>query len=231
MERDLAMIKLVIFDLAGTTVQDGEGLVAQELQAALSEFGYSIPLHEVTATMGIPKKVAIQQLAGPEAPIEAIHHSFQHRMIQTYRCDPDIREIEGVSDLFRTLHEANILVAVDTGFDRETVEALFSRLNWEGLVDGSICSDEVERGRPFPDMAIALMDRLGTVPETTAKVGDTPNDLAEGHAAGCLLNIGVTYGTHSKEQLSLFPHTHLVDTIQELTMLLVKAEAPSLERT
>jgi phosphoglycolate phosphatase-like HAD superfamily hydrolase len=54
-----------------------------------------------------------------------------------------------------------------------------------------------------------------------AKVGDTPSDLQEGRAAGCGLVIGVTNGSHTREQLEPHPHTHLIDNLRELPGLLL----------
>jgi phosphoglycolate phosphatase-like HAD superfamily hydrolase len=89
------------------------------------------------------------------------------------------------------------------------------------LIDATISSDEVARGRPYPDMIQDLMNRLGVEdPQRVAKVGDTPADLEEGRNAGCGLVIGVTAGTHSREQLERYPHTHLIETIAELPALL-----------
>jgi phosphoglycolate phosphatase-like HAD superfamily hydrolase len=66
-----------------------------------------------------------------------------------------------------------------------------------------------------------LMRRLGDVdPAGVAKVGDTPADLQEGRNAGRGLVIGLTEGTHSREQLECHPHTHQIDSVKELPALL-----------
>jgi phosphoglycolate phosphatase-like HAD superfamily hydrolase len=92
-------------------------------------------------------------------------------------------------------------------------------MGWEraSLIDASITSDEVSRGRPAPDMIQELMRRLGiTDPARVAKVGDAPADLQEGTNARCGWVIGVTEGTHTRAQLELFPHSHLVRNVGEL---------------
>ena len=48
----------------------------------------------------------------------------------------------------------------------------------------------------------------------------TPADLLEGANAGCGMIVGVTEGTHTREQLQLFPHTHLIGSVAELPALL-----------
>jgi phosphoglycolate phosphatase-like HAD superfamily hydrolase len=74
-----------------------------------------------------------------------------------------------------------------------------------------------------------LMQQVGCQdPSQVIKIGDTPSDLHEGTNAGCRLVIGVTYGTHTREQLQPHPHTHLVDSVEELHTLLLMMLASSL---
>ncbi len=56
--------------------------------------------------------------------------------------------------MFQTLHRAGILVALNTGFDRSITQVILDRLGWSNSrsIDATICSDEVPRGRPHPDM-------------------------------------------------------------------------------
>ncbi len=56
-----------------------------------------------------------------------------------------------------------------------------------------------------------------------AKVGDTPSDLQEGIAAGCGWVIGVLNGSHSREELEVYVHTHLVDSICDVPALVLTA--------
>jgi phosphoglycolate phosphatase-like HAD superfamily hydrolase len=84
-----------------------------------------------------------------------------------------------------------------------------------------VTSDEVERGRPHPEMIRQLMKDVGVAdPQRVAKVGDTSADLLEGKNAGCGLNIGVTQGSSTRQQLEQFPHDHLIGSVAELPGLL-----------
>jgi phosphoglycolate phosphatase-like HAD superfamily hydrolase len=65
---------------------------------------------------------------------------------------------------------------------------------------------------------------VGLNAEEVAKVGDTPADLEEGHHAGCGLVIGVAQGTHTREQLAAFAHTHLIGSVAELPAILGLSE-------
>ncbi len=145
------------------------------------------------------------------------------RSIDFYAHDPSVREVPGAGRVFELLKRAGIKVGLNTGFSRAITDVILGRLGWahSHLVDATICSDEVKRGRPHPDMILALMNRFRmTEARRVAKVGDTPVDLEEGSRAGCGLIVGVTGGTHTRAQLELFPHTYLIETIAEFPPLL-----------
>jgi phosphonatase-like hydrolase len=222
-------IRLVIFDMAGTTVHDDNG-VNRSLRSSLEAAGLTVQPADVNTVMGLPKREALRRLiersclASELLPrIELIHADFAARMRSFYASDPSVREVTGASVIFRWLHQAGIAVAVNTGFSRDIAQIILDRLGWERdqLIDASVTSDEVGRGRPHPDMIRYVMRRLGIAnAEEVAKVGDTPADLEEGHHAGCGLVIGVTQGTHTREQLADFPHTHLMGSVAELPAVL-----------
>lgn len=224
-------IELVIFDLAGTTVKDNYD-VPRILQLTLAKFDTYVTLEEAVEVMGLPKPIAIRQMLEKYSDdliminretIDAIHKVFISEMIAFYRHDQSVGEKEGVSETFRLLKENGIKVAVDTGFDRLITDVLLDRLGWvkEQLIDESITSDEVLRGRPFPDMINKLMEKTGVKdPARVAKIGDTTSDLMEGNAAGCGLVIGVTTGAFPKHILEEAEHTHLISSIPEVLPIL-----------
>ncbi len=89
------------------------------------------------------------------------------------------------------------------------------------MLDATVASDEVPRGRPHPDLLLRAMQLTGCAdPRRVAKVGDTPADLAEGTAAGCGFVVGVTTGSHTRDELLAHPHTHLIDALDELWTIL-----------
>jgi FAD dependent oxidoreductase TIGR03364/phosphonatase-like hydrolase len=226
--RGKSMVELVVFDMAGTTVYDGDA-VNRCLRDALGAAGLTVTPEQVNAVMGLPKPESIRRLIEASSLAErlrhrgtAIHADFVARMHRFYQSDPEVYEIPGASETFARLRQAGIKVTLDTGFSRDIVRALLDRLGWEarGVIDASIASDEVPRGRPHPDMIRRLMAQFRIDdPARVAKVGDTPADLYEGQNAGCGWIIGVTEGTHTRAQLEPHPHTHLIGTIVELPAL------------
>lgn len=221
------MIKLAVFDIAGTTVEDPGG-VATCFEASLASAGFSRDRSAVNAVMGIPKPTAISQLIGqPEnsAIVQQIHADFRDRMMSYYQHDPNVRPISGAAEAFRLLRESGISVALDTGFDRAIVNVILDRLGWgDDLLDATVASDEVESGRPSPDMIFRAMKLTGVdLALHVAKVGDTASDLLSGSAAGCRYVIGVTSGAQTRTELVGHPHTHIVSTVADVAPIIARA--------
>ncbi|QHT65428.1 phosphonatase-like hydrolase [Rhodocytophaga rosea] len=234
-------IKLVVFDMAGTTIQDKDN-VHTALQKAFEIEGIRVSRDDANQVMGYPKPVAIRELLRQkltdetykdESYITHIHSNFLKEMISFYETSPDVQEKEGVQETFETLRKNHVKIAIDTGFDRSIANAVLNRVGWQekGLIDASITSDEVEKGRPYPDMIFRAMKLTGVenVAEV-AKVGDTASDLQEGNAAGCTYVIGVTTGAFTREALQSEPHTHLIEKLPELLAILELDKTPAGKR-
>jgi phosphonatase-like hydrolase len=219
--------RLAVFDVAGTTVLDGDAVV--ECLLAVLEKRMPMSRQQAVEVMGLPKPVAIRQLlvaAGDvsdqalAAAVDDAYAEFRHTMIERYRSGP-LAPVEGAEQVFSALQQAGVRVALDTGFSRDILDTVLERLGWkEGIIDFSLASDEVERGRPYPDLihrAMALADVAA--PSSVIKIGDTPSDLEEGLAAGCGLVVGVTYGTHTHQQLAR-PGVTLIDNLPALLPLI-----------
>ncbi len=63
------------------------------------------------------------------------------------------------------------------------------------------------------------------------KVGATPADLAEGTIGRCGAVVGLTSGSHGRDELVLRPHTHLVDRMVSLldVLALLDCSMPAIE--
>jgi phosphonatase-like hydrolase len=221
--------QLVVLDMAGTTVRDDDA-VHNCLQEALAAGNCAATRDEINQVMGLPKPLAIEQLLtrlSPTGPtrerVEAIHEDFLRRMIHYYETDPRVEPMPGAAATLRSLKTSGILIALDTGFSRPIVNTILKRLGWQdGFLDATVASDEVARGRPHPDLILKAMELTRVKePGCVAKVGDTPADLLEGTAAGCGLVVGVTNGSHRKEELQAYPHTHLLRDLSELPELIL----------
>jgi len=229
----MSAIKLVVFDIAGTTVSD-KGNVAHSFISAFRDFGFEIPLEEVKRVMGFRKIDAIAILLDKFAPaqkgdemlIDRIHTHFIDVMIAFYKDDEELSPLPHAQGLFTSLHKKGIKVALNTGFTRSITDAILHRLRWDSRnkdIDRVICSDEVPQGRPSPDMINTLISELGIAsPAEVLKVGDTEVDVEEGRNAGCGIVVSVTTGAYTRQQLEKYHPDYIIDDLQQLLPIIEK---------
>ena len=220
-------IKLIVFDIAGTTVKDDQD-VTKAFRAALRKFNYEVPLELIDPLMGYEKNLAIRQILRLHEHNDAkittelvgkIHEAFVKQMIEHYKSAPGIEALPNVEETFGKLHNLGVKIAINTGFSKDIADTIINRLQWKerGLIDFSIGSDEVELGRPHPYMIQKLMAESGIEkPAEVAKVGDTEVDVREGQNAGCKYVIGVTTGTFARNELEKYNPTHIIDDIAQV---------------
>jgi phosphonatase-like hydrolase len=219
-------IKLVVFDMAGTTIEDSDN-VHGALINGFKKYNYTIDREDANSVMGYPKPVAIRMLLEGKFKykdhigdlVANIHKAFVAEMIDFYKTDPAVKAKRNAEETFKQLRAKGIKVCIDTGFSRDIADTIIERLQWnkQGLLDISVTSDEVNNGRPYPDMIFKAMRDLNiTTADEVAKVGDTVSDLKEGNGAKCKYVIGITTGAYTREELEKEPHTHLVDDLLEV---------------
>jgi phosphoglycolate phosphatase len=210
--------RLVVFDMAGTTVEDG-GQVPAAFTASLAAHGIAITPDQVSKVRGASKRQAIRSLVGDDERATQIYAAFQQDLAARYRTD-GVKAITGAADAFAALRARSIKVALTTGFDRDITTLLVAALAWQSAVDTVVCGDDVTQGRPAPDLIHRAMANAGvTDPSQVATVGDTALDLEAGAAAGVGWNVGVLSGAHGRDALERSPHTHILGSVADLRPL------------
>jgi phosphoglycolate phosphatase len=219
---DSTSIELVVFDIAGTTVQD-IGFVERAFLSVAAEHGLGLDSAWIKPRMGVNKLAVMREAlecgrSGTAATAEELASSFENAIDREVESGA-APALPGAAELIRDLQAAGVRVAFTTGFSRKTALHVLEVAGLEG--DAIVASDEVAKGRPAPDLVFESMRRTG-VPRAAnvAVVGDTPSDLGCGTAAGASLVVGIGHGTHSLTELSHHPHTDLVPDLYSLRELL-----------
>ena len=219
-------IKLLVSDMAGTTVRD-DGIVESSFTDAIAQFGlhpggaeFDDALHVVRTTMGMSKLVVFNMILGDEMTAIRATAAFEEAIATRIEAG-ELAALPGAEDTLRSLREQGMLIALTTGFGNETRELVLDALGWKDLADLTLSPGHGLRGRPHPDMALSALIRLGVDDvREMATVGDTASDLLAGWRSGAGVVAGVLTGAHDRATLSAAPHTHILDSILDLPPVL-----------
>jgi phosphonatase-like hydrolase len=222
-------IKLVVFDMAGTTVNENN-LVYKTVQKVINQEGFSISLDEVLQHgAGKEKHKAITDVLTActtnidvAAIADKAFGNFKTTLESAYD-EAQISTFVGMQDFFDTLRKHDIKIVLNTGYDSKTANKLLEKLNWKvgSQIDALITSDDVVNGRPNPDMIQMAMTRFGiTDPAHVLKAGDSEIDIMEGKNSGCAITVGVLSGAQNREQLQAANPDYILNNVMEIESIL-----------
>ena len=238
----MSQIRLIVFDLAGTTVVD-DNMVVKGLHQAATESGLKVKLDELQPFTGTNKLHLFQFMLSREKEghlslrdferydfsdkqdeARKIFRRYAEIMINHYQ--QHARAIPGAEETFRWCRKHGIKVATVTGFHRDISNAIIKSLKWKdrNLIDLAVDVESTNgAGPPAPFMIFYAMEKLGIKSEQEViKVGDTPADLLSGINAGVRGNIGVLTGSNSEKTLRQYKPTHIIPSVKDLPGLLEK---------
>lgn len=131
----------------------------------------------------------------------------------------DICLFSGVSEVISRLKRQNYKICVASSNPFITVHTICTNCDLE--IDACIGVDEIEHGKPAPDMILAAASRLGLAPSECLVVGDSPYDIRAAKAAKCRI-IAVLTGGHSLESLQKEGPDFILQSITEIEDILEK---------
>ncbi len=219
-------IELIIFDIAGTLIEDHDEVASAFLEALRANH-IEISDDEIKEWKGGAKREVITHFVERQFGrcrnlplIDRTYNEFCFRLEEKFSAG-GIVPITGALDTLIWARERGYKLATTTGFYREVRDRILDNLQWRDHFDAHVCSDDVAHGRPAPDMIQRAMQLCNVSdPKTVVTVGDTPLDLQSGTRADCGWVIGVLTGTHQRPRLEKEPHTDLIASVAELPGLL-----------
>src|ERR1700733_2734631 len=150
--------------MAGTTIRDGNAVMAAFAAAIASrnlrarEFNGA--MRYARATMGQSKIEVFRHILGDEDAAQAANAAFEKHYAGAVAAG-EISPMPGAVDLFAACRAAGTRVCLSTGFAPVTRDAIIDTLGWGSLVDLVLSPADAGRGRPWPDMPLTALLRLG----------------------------------------------------------------------
>ncbi len=177
------MIDAVIFDLDGVLI-DSEH-VWDEVRAQLADErgGRRHPgaQADMMGMSSVEWSRYMHDVIGLSEPAAEINREVVDRMLERYRNDLPL--IDGAVAAVERL-AGRYRLAVASSSNRPLIDAVLESAGLASRFEVTVSSEEVERGKPAPDVYLEAAKRLGLPSGRCAAVEDSGNGLRSAHAAG-----------------------------------------------
>ncbi|MGL5821915.1 MAG: phosphonoacetaldehyde hydrolase [Sarcina sp.] len=204
------MIKAVIFDWAGTTIDYGCFSPVGAFMDAFAKMGIEITIDEARKPMGklkidharaileMPrvrdefKKIYMRDFN--ENDVNDLYEIFEKKLFDTLKDYVKLKP--NVLYVMDTLKNKGIRIGTTTGYTKEMLDIILPIAYEEGYrPEFNIASDQVAKGRPHPCMIEENAKAFGIKDmKSIIKVGDTLVDIEEGKNAG-VYTVAVVLGS------------------------------------
>lgn len=177
------MIDAVVFDLDGVII-DSEELWDDVREGLARERGGRWSVQAQADMMGMSSTEwsrYLHEVVGlPEPPAE-INREVVQRMLGRY--SERLPLIDGAVDAVRRLAE-HWPLGVASSSNRELIDRVLEVSGLARYFKATVSSEEVERGKPAPDVYLEATRRLGVEPARGVAIEDSSSGIRSAHAAG-----------------------------------------------
>ncbi|TKK85959.1 HAD family hydrolase [Herbidospora galbida] len=225
------VIKLACLDLAGTTIGDvalverafAESIATQGIVPGTS--AYARAMVHVHRSRGCPKIDVFRGIfPDNEAQAQAANLTFE-RSYEGSIERAGVTPLPGTVEALEKLRGAGIKIALVTGFSRGTMGRVLGALGWYDKVDLALSPEDCGRGRPYPDMILTALMKLGIEDvREVAVAGDTESDMQSARRAGASVVAGVLTGVHSRDRLTAGGATHILESIADFPAVVMGSD-------
>jgi HAD superfamily hydrolase (TIGR01509 family) len=170
------MIELIIFDLDGVLVESKDWHYTALNSALLSiDPKYVISYDEHLCTYDGLTTTKKLELLSINKGLDKIHFNkiWKDKQYSTFNILRQIEVNSHLINIFLTLKQKNIKIAVATNSIRESVKLCLLKLGILEYVDYYISNEDVTKPKPFPEMYWRCMTALNVIPKNTIIVEDS----------------------------------------------------------
>lgn len=179
------MVSGIIFDMDGFLI-DSERQSNEGWLWAAGQLGVDMPMWLIDSFKGAPAELCCKFFDDYYKGVIDYWEAKELRTQHVYK----IRETEGipvkkgVKDIFEYIRNNGLKCAVATSTRRESAEKTLHEIEVWDYLDAVVYGDEVEHGKPEPDIFLRAAKAIGISPSEAVVVEDSINGIKAGYAAG-----------------------------------------------
>ena len=224
-----------IFDMDGTMF-DTERLRFQTLKQASQELiGVEFSDVYLMQCLGLSAKSA-EQLAQAEYSADIPYREIRQRAdeleLESVR-NFGVPIKKGLLQVLERLRKSGLRMAVATSSRRAIAEEYLINANVYKFFDVLVCGDEVQQGKPHPEIFITAAQKINLEPSECFMLEDSENGIKSAHAAGGITILFRDIKKPNANMLSLTQHYYasMQAYLDDLNQVIPVLEMPSLQET
>jgi HAD superfamily hydrolase (TIGR01509 family) len=216
----VSSIDAVVFDLDGVLV-DSEHVwddVREELTRERGGRWHEQAQADMMGMSSTEWSRYMHDVIGLAEPPEEINAEVVRRMEARYA--EHLPLVEGAVDAVKRL-AGTFRLGLASSSNRPLIELVLQKAGIADLFEATVSSEEVEQGKPAPDVFLEAARRLSVAPERCAAIEDSGNGIRAAHAAGMRV-IAIPNRRYAPPAEALALADVLLDSLDELNPEVVR---------
>jgi beta-phosphoglucomutase family hydrolase len=212
------MEKAFIFDLDGVIIDSEPLHDLVDLEVATA-FEIELDHHRLQRYVGMRSRevwdsiIKEDQLTLTSDELLAIADAKKEK----YIAENELQPINGIRELLIELKEKDYRIALASSSPQRFIEAVLNKFEIHSYFEYMVTGDEVEKGKPDPEIYLLAAQRLNVDPKSCIVLEDSKNGIIAGNAAG-MKTIGFANPGSGNQDLS--KANHIVQSIAEVLVIL-----------
>ena len=177
--------KAIIFDMDGLLL-DSERIALEAFFEASEQLGFRVDMDVYLRCIGTNAEGTREILTdalGPDFPLEELGVVWTERHAAKTARSP-VPPMDGAQELLDWSSSHQLPMAVATSSNREDATEKLRNAGLLHYFSFLVCGDEVERGKPDPEIYTRASDKLGILSSDCLALEDSDNGVRAAHAAG-----------------------------------------------
>jgi len=178
-------IGAVIFDWDGVVI-DSSSLHERSWEALASEIGKTLPADHFKRGFGKRNAVIIPEILDWSQDSAEIDR-WGKRKEELYRImgrEEGIPILDGTRDFLRSLRAAGIPCVIGTSTERKNIELAFEQLDLGSFFLGAVCSEDVSKGKPNPEVFLKAATLASAEPQNCVVLEDSTHGIIAARRGG-----------------------------------------------
>jgi len=184
----MSLVRALIFDMDGLMF-DTESVYSQVGERVLSKRGRHFTLDLKRKIMGLTLPEVwsyLKNFNNLKDNVDDLVKEARQTFVDLLTQDTLLRPLPGLVELLSAASRVGLKLAVATSSEKRWVDLLLSRYNLQNYFSTIITSENINKGKPNPEIYLKAVAAVGYPAERCLVLEDALNGIKSAKAAGCL---------------------------------------------